>query len=147
MIGIYIGTTSLIMINIFIALITSTFDKISSSSRSLYIKEKAIEIMKFEHGSCSSTRIKLAEKVPDEYLAFYQKKFSSDDLGIKSLIDPISITLKELVKKCSKLTMSNCCTKNLHDFKNIEKRLDNIERKISKLLNHIDGKFNRKFFF
>lgn len=138
MIALYISTTSLILINILIALITSTFERISGSSKSLYILEKAKEVLSFENGLCEKSRIMQAKMVPDEFISFYELNKDKEDLGIKNLIEPISKSVKELNKKFE-ISIKNSNEKDGFDYDNIEKRLDSIEKHLKLLSNN--GKF------
>ena len=47
-VAIYIASTSLVMINVFIALLTSTFEYIRGSSKANFLLEKAIDLMAYE---------------------------------------------------------------------------------------------------
>ncbi|RNA30041.1 transient receptor potential cation channel subfamily A member 1 [Brachionus plicatilis] len=134
MVALYIGVTSLIMVNILIALITSTFERISSSSKSLYLLEKAKEIILFEHGLCESSRIKLARRVPNEYNALYKPNLEKDDLGIKNFIKPISDSVKDLNLRFKMQNMFSNILNN-SDLERLENKIDNIERYVSMLAN------------
>ncbi|RNA30042.1 transient receptor potential channel pyrexia-like [Brachionus plicatilis] len=134
MAALYIGVTSLIMVNILIALITSTFERISSSSKSLYLLEKAKEIILFEHGLCESSRIKLARRVPDEYYALYKPNLEKEDLGIKNFIKPISDSVKDLNLRFKMQNMFSNILNN-SDLERLEKKIDNIESYVSMIAN------------
>jgi hypothetical protein len=49
LIGLYLGLTTLLMINIFIALLTTTFNRVYDKSRAYFLLQRAIEILNFEH--------------------------------------------------------------------------------------------------
>ena len=49
LIGTYLGFTSLIAVNLFIALLTSTFNRVHDQSRAYFIMQRAAELLKHEH--------------------------------------------------------------------------------------------------
>jgi hypothetical protein len=49
LIGLYLGLTTLLMINIFIALLTTTFNRVYDKSRAYFLLQRAIEILNYEH--------------------------------------------------------------------------------------------------
>jgi hypothetical protein len=49
LIGLYIGLTALLMVNIFIALLTATFNRVYDKSRAYFLLQRAIELLNFEY--------------------------------------------------------------------------------------------------
>lgn len=49
LIGLYIGLTALLMVNIFIALLTTTFKRVYDKSRAYFLLQRSIEILNFEY--------------------------------------------------------------------------------------------------
>ena len=49
LIGLYIGLTTLLMVNIFIALLTTTFNRVYESSRAYFLLQRSIESLNHEN--------------------------------------------------------------------------------------------------
>ena len=77
--GLYIGITTLILINIFIAKLTSTFERVRTSSKSMFLLERAKEILIYENILCESSRIKELKNIPDELIKNYKPSEQIDD--------------------------------------------------------------------
>lgn len=105
--GIYIGITTLILLNIFVALLTSTFERVQSFSKGLFLLERAKEILTFEYILCENSRIQGLLKIPDELIKKYKPSEQNDDIGLKALLDPISDSVRNLNVKYE--ILSKCC--------------------------------------
>ena len=49
LIALYLGLTTLLMVNIFIALLTTTFNRVYDASRAYFLLQRSIEILDFEN--------------------------------------------------------------------------------------------------
>lgn len=74
LIGSYVGLTTLLMVNIFIALLTSTFTRVHDSSKAYFILQRAIEIVRIENKLDPINKYKHLVEIGKDYI---DKAFSS----------------------------------------------------------------------
>ncbi|RNA40720.1 transient receptor potential cation channel subfamily A member 1-like isoform X3 [Brachionus plicatilis] len=134
--ALYIGVTTLILINVFIALLTSTFERVRSFSKSLFLLQRAKEILIYEHSLCESTRIRTLLKIPDQYIKKYKPSEQRYDIGFKDLLDPIAEYVQEINIKFESLN-KKCCEQNESsktDIKNFQDQIEEIKNSINILI-------------
>ncbi|RNA05570.1 transient receptor potential cation channel subfamily V member 3-like isoform X2, partial [Brachionus plicatilis] len=135
--GLYIGFTTLILLNIFIALLTSTFERVRSFSKSLFVLQRAKEILIYEQIICERTRIRTLLKIPDEYIKKYKPSDQKNDIDFKVLLDPIAESVKKINIKYESLNNKKCCDKNESsktDTKNFQDQIKEIKNSINILI-------------
>ncbi len=95
--AVYIGLTTLITINIFIALLSFTFSRIHDSSRAYFLLQRATEIVRIENGQSNEKKYKHYTDLKDKYI---DKTHFSDITDIKEdsfdRIEPIEENIKEI---------------------------------------------------
>ena len=125
--GLYIGITTLILINIFIAKLTSTFERVRTSSKSLFLLERAKEILIFENILCESSRIKILKNIPYKLIKNYKRELS-EQIDDKDNI--IQESARELNNKFDLL------------IKNNEENINNLNLKFQQQIIEIKNLFN-----
>lgn len=120
LIGFYVGLTTLLMVNIFIALLTSTFTRVHDSSKAYFILQRAIEIVKIENRLSEEKRYDHLVKLRKDYV---DKKYSAlTDIGkglaITDKFEPVIESMKEirqeidsLNEKLKNFKVNNFCKK------------------------------------
>jgi hypothetical protein len=96
LIGVYIGITALIMVNIFIALLTSTFNVVHDSSKAFFLLQRAIEVIHIEN--------KLGRRARYNHLKKLEKSYIDNNYNPKNILklddteksDPIKDSIKEI---------------------------------------------------
>ncbi|RNA28124.1 transient receptor potential cation channel subfamily A member 1-like isoform X3 [Brachionus plicatilis] len=135
--GLYIGCTTLILLNIFIALLTSTFERVRSFSKSLFLLQRAKEILIYEQIICDSSRIRSLLKIPDEYIKKYKPSDQKNDIDFKVLLDPIAESVHKINIKYESLNNKKCCEQNESsktETKNFQDQIKEITNSINILI-------------
>ena len=101
-IGVYVGFTTLMMLNIYIAWLTCTFNKIHDSSRAYFILQRATVILgvesRFEEKERYYKYLGLRKKYADTKSSFLDGKPSSSSSSSSSddQMKPVKETLKQV---------------------------------------------------
>ncbi len=103
LIAVYIGLTTLITINIFIALLSFTFNRIHDSARAYFLLQRASEIIRIENRQSNVKKYKhyvdLKEKFVDKthFNTEFKEMFSFDK------IEPIKDNIKDINEQIDNL--------------------------------------------
>lgn len=112
LVGTYIGVTTLLMVNIFIALLTSTFSRVHDSSKAYFILQRAMEILRVENRLSVNKKFNHLIKLRDDYV---DKSFSAfteiSSSTIEDKFEPVKDSMKEM----------------RHEIDSIYDKLENVE--------------------
>lgn len=109
--GLYLGLTTLLLINIFIALLTSTFNRVHDSSKAYFLLQRAMEILQIEN-MLTNARLhrhyrSLQREFTDDHFTFNMNKQNMMDKlepvreslnTIRSEIDELNTNLEDMEK-------------------------------------------------
>ncbi|CAF1107291.1 unnamed protein product [Brachionus calyciflorus] len=127
-VGLYIGVTAVIMVNIFIALLSSTFERVHDYSKGVFLLERAKKIIQVER-CYEKLRANRLRQTPSEYKVEYSPKDSRDDVGLKKDLESVTNSLRTINKNIT-LNLSNIDKK----FKNQNVQINQINNSV-KVLN------------
>ncbi|CAF0899221.1 unnamed protein product [Brachionus calyciflorus] len=142
-VGLYIGATTLILVNIFIALLSSTFERVHSFSKGVFLIERAKEIIQLERSLSENTRIKRLQNIPYEYITKFKPENSKDDVGLEQVLEPVKESLRDMNNKYESLRINLINVENKYgdlnlnqslDIEKIERKLDDIKLCVDKLI-------------
>jgi phage-related holin len=108
LIGSYLGITTLVMVNIFIAVLVHTFNEVSEDSKAHFVLQRAIEVVNNENKLSVEKRHKYLSKLRMNYV---DTSFSLNPLKVDSGADEESDPVKEAVKEIQEEI--ECLTDNL----------------------------------
>lgn len=97
LVGFYIGMTTLLLVNIFIALLTSTFTRVHDSSKAYFVLQRAIEIINRENHSVF--RRKRPEHLRELQKDYVDNKYSvTSELpsSLSETMEPVKDTMRDI---------------------------------------------------
>ena len=90
---------AVILINVFIALLSTTFERVHDASHKLFLLERAKKIVKIEQTYCSKTLLNKLKKTPTRYICKYKNRDISMNTDEK--IDKLEQSLMSYIdRKC-----------------------------------------------
>ncbi|CAF0738544.1 unnamed protein product [Brachionus calyciflorus] len=129
-VGVYIGLTALIMVNIFIALLSSTFERVHDFSKGVFLIERAKKIIQVERFS-KRIRANRLGQTPSKYYAEYNPKDCRDDIGPKKDLDPVNNLIQNIKKDL------------IVNFTNIENKYSKQSLQINQSFNTLKAEFQK----
>jgi hypothetical protein len=97
LIGAYIGVTTLLLVNIFIALLTSTFTRVHDSSKAFFVLQRAIEVINRENRpSFLDTRYKHLCELKKDFVDNHYSVTGEFKSSLSQKLDPVKDSMKDL---------------------------------------------------
>jgi hypothetical protein len=103
LIGIYLGLTSLIAVNVFIAQLTATFNRIHDKSKAYFMLQRAKEVLSIEHSMKIENYKKHLEKLQKREEDKKPRKKNLDHNMNDQTKDLINETIKTIKEQAEKL--------------------------------------------
>lgn len=101
LIGVYIAITSLVLVNIFIALLTATFNFVKDSSRAQLMLSRAVEVLCMEHYMNENDRYKHLVNLKN--LTISKLSITEDLMVSESKLEPVKELIDSVAKKNKQL--------------------------------------------
>jgi peptidoglycan hydrolase CwlO-like protein len=103
LIGAYIGITTLLLVNIFIAMLTSTFSRVHDSSKAFFVLQRAIEIVRLENRLSSSKRFKHLSELREDFVDDKYSVVKDYESGLSDKLDPVKDSVKDIQEEIADL--------------------------------------------
>ena len=135
LLGFYIGTTSLVLINIFIGLLTATFNYVHDSSQAQLLLSRASEVLVIEHRMNEKRHHKHLKRLKNSSVGKMNLQTESETEYRFNSMEPVKENIDSVCEKSEKLERQfeqipknvmedyDTCWNELHELKTLVQKL------------------------